>query len=477
MSSTILQVARRSFPPAVAAATATVAAILSFDVQENKDGKVDAKPDGKLSAWTNVETAPMTPPSLDLPKSSLPSFGFSPNVCFSSFFQNVAFCEAPRAKPSDGKFPSSSSKPVDPTKPITENPSSFLNSDGKEVKMGGSMWGGGADNDALYHGLFPRRQLWRPSLEYPLWDYNWDGRQPPPIVLSPSDRNGGDESDRSTEDATRIAEAKRERHIRKNGVTRHLILIRHGQYDETHKEDQNRILTPLGRKQAELTGKRLGELIRGVNEEFGPCRVKVLRVSDLARAKETADIIYKNLDLENFDGATIERSEPDPLLNEGRPCHHIPGGKARASAIDKTDEHHPRIEHAFRKYFFRADPPAPAERLLDEPETAVPTSTSAKTNNSSEQYKESDDETELPLRPDPLHEFEIIVCHANVIRYFFCRALQLPPEAWLRLCIFNCSLTYFTIRPTGTVSCRMLGDIGHLPYEMNTFSMHTGFNW
>ncbi len=55
-----------------------------------------------------------------------------------------------------------------------------------------------------------------------------------------------------------------------------------------------------------------------MNEEFGPCRVKVLRVSDLARAKETADIIYKNLDLENFDGATIERSEPDPLLNEGR---------------------------------------------------------------------------------------------------------------------------------------------------------------
>lgn len=69
------------------------------------------------------------------------------------------------------------------------------------------------------------------------------------------------------------------------------------------------------------------------------------------------------------------------------------------------------------------------------------------------------------------------MCHANVIRYFFCRALQLPPEAWLRLCTFNCSLTYFTIRPTGTVSCRMLGDIGHLPLELCTFSMHSGFNW
>jgi serine/threonine-protein phosphatase PGAM5 len=86
-------------------------------------------------------------------------------------------------------------------------------------------------------------------------------------------------------------------------------------------------------------------------------------------------------------------------------------------------------------------------------------------------------ETTQQLESDPQHEFEIIVCHANVIRYFFCRALQLPPEAWLRLCTFNCSLTYFTIRPTGTVSCRMLGDIGHLPYELNTFSGHTGYNW
>ena len=85
-------------------------------------------------------------------------------------------------------------------------------------------------------------------------------------------------------------------------------------------------------------------------------------------------------------------------------------------------------------------------------------------------------ESEEP-RPKVKHEFEIIVCHANVIRYFFCRALQLPPEAWLRLCTFNCSLTYLTVRPTGTVSCRMLGDIGHLPYGMSTFSMHPGFNW
>ena len=124
------------------------------------------------------------------------------------------------------------------------------------------------------------------------------------------------------------------------------------------------------------------------------------------------------------------------------PCHHIPGGKASAKSIQATDDNHPRIEAAFEKYFHRAD--------------------------YDEQMKEDGGHH---------HEVEIIVCHANVIRYFLCRALQLPPEAWLRYCPFNCSLTYFTIRPTGTVSCRMVGDIGHLPYDATTFSMHDGFLW
>jgi len=223
-------------------------------------------------------------------------------------------------------------------------------------------------------------------------------------------------------------------------------------------------LTPLGREQAALTGKRLGQLIRGVNEEFGPCKVKVLRVSDLARAKETADIIYDNMELDKSDGEMVEKADPDPLLNEGRPCHHIPGGRARPSVVEKTD--HPRIEEAFNKYFHRA--PIPEMPESKEKESIIATTSTDESNH---------DGNEQKLVADPKHEFEIIVCHANVIRYFFCRALQLPPEAWLRLCTFNCSLTYFTIRPTGTVSCRMLGDIGHLPHEMCTFSMHTGFTW
>lgn len=141
--------------------------------------------------------------------------------------------------------------------------------------------------------------------------------------------------------------------------------------------------------------------------------------------------------------------------------------------MERTDDHHPRIEQAFRKYFFRAD--MPELPVVEEEKNKNIIATTAGETNTAETAKE--DTQQKQLKPHPQHEFEIIVCHANVIRYFFCRALQLPPEAWLRLCTFNCSLTYFTIRPTGTVSCRMLGDIGHLPHELCTFSMHTGFNW
>lgn len=179
-----------------------------------------------------------------------------------------------------------------------------------------------------YHGLFPRRQLWRPRLEYPLWDSNWDGRQPPSIVTNLDDDDAANASTSSnvanakdgnatttTTTHKQLTQAQRDRHIRKNGITKHIILIRHGQYDETNPEDHKRLLTPLGRHQAALTGQRLGALIRGVNEEFGPCNVKVVRVSDLARAKETADIVYENMGLE---GVVVEKAESDPLLNEGR---------------------------------------------------------------------------------------------------------------------------------------------------------------
>jgi hypothetical protein len=72
------------------------------------------------------------------------------------------------------------------------------------------------DEEDLFHGLFPRRQLWHPKVPYPLWDRNWDGQEPP--------STGNKETDRA-----------KMKHARKHGVTRHIILVRHGQYHEDEK--------------------------------------------------------------------------------------------------------------------------------------------------------------------------------------------------------------------------------------------------
>ena len=65
--------------------------------------------------------------------------------------------------------------------------------------------------------------------------------------------------------------------------------------------------------------------------------------------------------------------------------------------------------------------------------------------------------------------YEVVVCHANLIRFVVCRALQLPPEAWLRMSLPNASLTHLVVRSNGDVTLRMLGDAGHLPPEMVSY--------
>jgi serine/threonine-protein phosphatase PGAM5 len=175
-------------------------------------------------------------------------------------------------------------------------------------------------------------------------------------------------------------------------------------------------------------------MMRGI-DKFKAMPIATIRVSNMTRAKETAEIIAAHLP------DYIERADPDPLLNEGIPAQIIPF-RSELRIEEDLAKNGARIERAFGKYFHRS---------TDEVSTK-----------------------DHPNRHDK-HEVEIIVCHGNVIRFFFCRALQLPPEAWLRMSTFNCSLTYLMVKPSGTVSCRMMGDIGHLGYGNSTFSMDHGF--
>lgn len=214
-------------------------------------------------------------------------------------------------------------------------------------------------DESSFLGQCPQRQLFIPKLPYPAWDYDWDGRMTESTSLkSLSTKKGLLKS--------------------KQGKTRHILLIRHGQYDESSKDDEKRRLTLLGKKQAELTGLRLSTLA-----QRGPCHFKAIHVSDMTRAKETAAIIASHL-------PGVDCMDPDPLLNEALPSPMIPARPDVPNAEKEIDANHDRIETAFQKYFYRSSSPRDNQ----------------------------DDDGE---KEEPKHEFAIIVGHGNVIRYFLCR--------------------------------------------------------
>ncbi|CAG4933145.1 unnamed protein product [Colias eurytheme] len=186
-------------------------------------------------------------------------------------------------------------------------------------------------------------------------------------------------------------------------AVRHLFLIRHGQYHVEGTTDSERTLTELGRQQADITGKRLAEL---------DIKWDLLVRSTMTRAQETAKIIAKHLpkDIEIKDCQLLEEGAPippEPPVGHWRPEPRFFQDSAR-------------IEAAFRRYFYRAP-------------------------------------------PEQTHDtYTLLVCHANVIRFFVCKALQFPPEGWLRISLNHASITWLSILPNGNVVLRSLSDTGHM---------------
>ena len=97
------------------------------------------------------------------------------------------------------------------------------------------------------------------------WDNNWDKRDPESLV-KPLKSNATEEEietyQKKVKDATPTA-------------TRTYILVRHGQY-EMKDTDEERILTPLGREQANSTGERMAILWNHAqhNNQQGNTRTK-----------------------------------------------------------------------------------------------------------------------------------------------------------------------------------------------------------
>ena len=209
MASSFCRYAQRSIKPTAAVAAGAISAAL-FTISSTQNDKIEDS--SQRCKTTTASSHPRNILNLLHNNRSISSvYSWHAHSPF-SLNRNATFCEAAPVPAAKAPY-----KPSDPAEPVADNCSA---NDEKTTKPKGGMWG--EEEDGLFHGLFPRRQLWRPHVEYPLWDSNWDGRQPPPV-----ESDDKDESARLT--------AQRDRQIRKNGVTRHIILIRHGQYDETCK--------------------------------------------------------------------------------------------------------------------------------------------------------------------------------------------------------------------------------------------------
>jgi len=191
-------------------------------------------------------------------------------------------------------------------------------------------------------------------------------------------------------------------------AARTIYLVRHGQHEPKNSEtdELGPGLTPVGVKQAKLTAQR-----------FTSVPVHAIHASKLRRAAETAAIIG-----EQFPDLPIHKTSK---LVERVPALPPEVARAHGCSPEHVAEQTRLAEKAFQKRF-----------------------TSSHGGD----------------------KHEIVVCHGNLIRYFVCRVLQVRPEAWVNMDIYNCGVTEVLVRSNGTMLLVSHGDIGHLPYHMRTTS-------
>jgi serine/threonine-protein phosphatase PGAM5 len=195
----------------------------------------------------------------------------------------------------------------------------------------------------------------------------------------------------------------------KDEPQRTLVLIRHGEYDSDDETDPDvgRNLVTLGKQQARLVAARLRAM---------PIEWTSIQASAMSRARETGAII----------------------------AAYFPG-----------------LELAIHRDIRECTPTTRREDIMADLEPGEAEECEANLN-------AAWDRLFVPVA-GPDDEFDIVVCHGNVIRWFVTRVLDVDPEAWLGMSIANCSMTTIQVRADGSVKLIAFADSGHIPYEMTTY--------
>lgn len=188
---------------------------------------------------------------------------------------------------------------------------------------------------------------------------------------------------------------------------RTIYLIRHGNYyeDDERDPDVGRWLTPLGIAQARLVASRL----RTLGVEFDG-----MYASTMSRARQTAMVIHESF------------PELEPQLT--RKLRECTPRTWREDVMERTSEEEwssceEQLEDAFATFF-----------------------------------------TPSPDRD----RHEILVCHGNVTRWFVTKALKVEEQSWLQMSVYHCSLTVIKVLPDGNFKVISVGDIGHIPPELQS---------
>ena len=189
--------------------------------------------------------------------------------------------------------------------------------------------------------------------------------------------------------------------------TRTIYLVRHGAYDRVESGDETTsdALSALGLAQARLIAARL----RGM-----PVTFNSLVSSTLLRAKQTAMVIHQSLPDVPFQTTTL-LCECLPRTSREDAMRGVP--------VAELDAAEAQLNEAFATYFVPA--------------------------------KGSD-------------ENDILVCHGNVIRYLVMKALGVDTKAWTGFTVGNASLTVIQVTPHGTFRVLGVGDVGHIPPDLQS---------
>jgi serine/threonine-protein phosphatase PGAM5 len=190
---------------------------------------------------------------------------------------------------------------------------------------------------------------------------------------------------------------------------RTIILIRHGEYehDSGCDEDVGCGLVALGRQQARLVADRLRAM---------PITFTSIQASAMTRARQTGEIV--------------------------------------AAAF-------PYLELAIHRDIRECAPPTWREDIMADlgPEDGEPCLANLET---------AWERIFVPAVGDT-NEYDIVICHGNVIRWFVTKVLKVENMSWLQMSIANCSMTVVQVRADGAMKLVAFADSGHIPYSMTTY--------